>query len=96
MFRKNSPVTKKQWEETVAFIREHRSNEGSFSVLYAKLEEVAGNADGDYKERLNELKEKQAVAYSTAKDNSGTAWPEFEKFVSGFERAVMEESDRQP
>lgn len=89
-------MTKKQLEETAAFIREHRSNESSFSMLYAKLEEAAGNADGEYKERLEELREKQATEYNTAKDKGGKAWPEFEKFVSGFERAVMEASGRQP
>ena len=86
------PNMKNHLEEVAAFIREHRSNEANFEKLYAKLttETDAADADENYRKCLLEVKEKTAEAYKVAKENGGTTWPEFEKFVSGFEKAVME------
>lgn len=82
-------MEKTQPEETAAFIRKHRSNESNFAMLHEALEKEIAKANGDYKTQLQEVKEKQAAAYENAKKNSG-AWPEFESFVSAFEKAVIE------
>jgi hypothetical protein len=83
-------MDKTQLEEVAAFIREHRSNESNFEKLYAKLEEETGKDDTNYTNQLQEIKEKGAEEYRKAKQTSGTAWPEFEKFVSEFEKTVVE------
>ncbi|HEX8315227.1 MAG TPA: hypothetical protein VF609_09545 [Flavisolibacter sp.] len=76
-------------QEVAAFIKEHRSNEGNFEKLYAKLEEETGNATTNgLHNSINDIQTK-ADEYRKAKENGGTAWPEFEKFVSEFEKAVM-------
>lgn len=85
-------MQKTHFEELAAFIREHRSNEGNFEKLYEKLEAETTNenADANYRSSLTEIKEKGAEDYRKAKETGGTAWPEYEKFVSQFEKAVME------
>ena len=76
-------------QEVLEFLKEHRSNEGNFEKIYAKLEEEAGaGGPGPYVEELRELKDKQAETYRQHKAEASTAWPEFEKFVSGFEKAI--------
>lgn len=91
------PERKERLEQVLSFIREHRSNEGNFDVLYAKLEEeceaVNGSAtsnENNYLASLNEAKEKQADVYRQAKEQNSSAWPEFEKFVTEFETSVTE------
>jgi hypothetical protein len=84
-------MEKKPLEDVAAFLREHRSNESNFEKLYEKLrEETAreGNS-AKYANELNEAKEKADV-YRKAKETTGSAWPEFEGFVSDFEMAVTE------
>ena len=80
---------KEHIEEVLQFIRQHRSNESNFAKIYAKLEAELSQKDGDaeYLASLRELKEKQAVTYKQAKKEGTSAWPEFENFVSGFEKA---------
>jgi hemerythrin-like domain-containing protein len=80
-------------KQVAEFIREHRSNESNFETLCQKLSEEITNsaADETYKRNLQDVKEKAAEEYNKAKENGGTAWPEFEKFVSDFEKAVVEE-----
>ncbi len=81
-----------QLEEVISFLREHRNNESHFETIYAKLEEECNKGySGElqsYKDSLQELKEKEADAYRQMKETGGTAYPEFEKFTSGFEKAV--------
>ena len=78
-------------EITAAFIREHRGNEGNFEKLYNKLEaEIEDNPTAEkYVGSLQEIKEKAVPEYKKAKETKGTAWPEFEKFVTEFERAIV-------
>ncbi len=83
-------MEKKSLEETAAFIREHRGNENNFAALQARLDEEAGRAGDDYKMILQEIKEKQGADYLAAKETGGTTWPEFEKFASSFEKAVID------
>jgi hypothetical protein len=78
-------------EEVSAFIREHRGNEAAFEKLYARLTEETGAqaSTAAYKNDLLEVKEKAAEEYRKAREINGAAWPEFEKFVTGFEKAVL-------
>ena len=81
----------KKLKDLTAFLREHRSNEGNFEKLYQKLQEetTREDADAQYRNELQALVEKEADEYRKAKEAGGTAWPEFEKFASGFEKAVV-------
>lgn len=83
-------MAKEQLEEVVAFIREHRSNENNFEKLHAKLQEETKKEDATYTTQLKEVGEKSAAEYRKAKETGGTAWPEFEKFVSEFEKTVID------
>ncbi len=49
------------------------------------------NNDGSYIQNLKEIKEKQAEEFRQTKQNGGSAWPEFEKFVTEFERTLTDE-----
>jgi hypothetical protein len=74
------------------FIKEHRGDERHFEKIYNKLNETILEKDkqteADYLNSLNEVKEKQAEAYKQAREKTGSAWPEFEKFVTELERAI--------
>ena len=75
------------------FIKEKRSNEVHFEQIYEKLnkEYTYGEKnviDDAYYKAIAEVKEKYAEEYTTSKEKTGNAWPEFEKFVSSFEKAV--------
>ena len=83
-------MTKEQLEDLAAFIREHRSSESNFEKIYAKLEEVTNDGDTEFKAAVSEIKEKSVPTYGKAKESGGTAWPEFEKFVSEFEKTITE------
>lgn len=83
-------MDKTQLENLAAFIREHRSSEGNFEKIYAKLEEVTNDEDAEFAASLSDIKEKTVPPYQKAKEVGGTAWPEFEKFVSEFEKTVTE------
>ena len=73
------------------FIRDHRNSESNFDLLLNKLDEEIknGNTDLGYKQALQEIKTKQASEYSQAKQTGGSAWPEFENFVSAFEKSLI-------
>jgi hypothetical protein len=79
-------------EDIMLSIRELRSNEENFNTLYQKLEKTINLAQqaGHHSlaDELQETKEKQAAEYSKAKEATGNAWPEFEKFVTQFERSL--------
>ncbi|RYF81525.1 MAG: hypothetical protein EON98_12255 [Chitinophagaceae bacterium] len=84
-------MQKEKLEDLAAFIRENRSSEGNFEKLLAKMEDAA--TDNETKEvlkiTLEDIRTK-ADEYRKAKETGSMAWPEFEKFVSEFEKAVME------
>ncbi|HET7896020.1 MAG TPA: hypothetical protein VFL47_00070 [Flavisolibacter sp.] len=79
-------------DSVLQFIREHRSSEGNFDVLQQQLEKAIESArqqnETGLAEALQEVKEKYATAYQKAKETGGSAWPEFEKFVTQFELAL--------
>ncbi len=82
-----------QLQELLEFIKQHRSNEIHFEKLFARLEEESAKpgSSQQYSQSLNEIKEKQAEEYRQHKNAGTTAWPEFEKFVSEFEKTITEE-----
>jgi len=89
-------ATKQQLEELAAFIRSHRSAENHFEALFQKITEVCdaeqkenGKAEPNaYLQGMLEAKDKYATAYRQSREKSGTAWPEFENFVTHFEKSV--------
>jgi hypothetical protein len=89
-------AAKQQLEELAAFIRAHRSAESNFEVLFQKLTEAcnaeaAENGDAaqdDYLNLLQEARDKYAQTYRESKEKSTSAWPEFENFVTHFEKGV--------
>lgn len=88
---------KKHLEAIAQFIREHRNSEGHFQLLYEKLmaEQQAAQqertaAENSYAASLAEIMEKQASLYQQKKEKGISAWPEFEAFVSHFEKAVLQ------
>lgn len=88
--------TTEQLEQLMAFIREHRSNEQNFQLLHSRMEEELALKDSDsrsenYLSSLSDLREKQANDYQQQKKIGGTAWSEYEKFVSEFERIIIAE-----
>lgn len=85
---------KQHLEELAQFIRAHRSSEGHFQALYdrlaAELKAIHSAEENDYTTALAEAAEKHAAAYRQSKDTGSTTWPEFENFVTHFEKAVMQ------
>lgn len=73
-------------------IREHRSSESNFAALHQTLEAATKAAEesnnATLAAELKEVNEKYAAEYQKAKETNGNAWPEFEKFVTQFERAL--------
>jgi len=90
------PDNNEQLAGFLQFIKERRSDESHFGEIYNKLKEVMatmqrnGNKNADFVDRLNEIKDKQAAEYKQAKENSGTAWPEFEKFITQLEKTTVD------
>ena len=83
-------MQKAKLEEIAAYIREHRSREEDFEKLVAKLEEAKDGETGEILQPGMDAILTKAEAYKKAREIGGTAWPEFEKFVSEFERSIME------
>lgn len=81
-------MQKARLEEIAAYIREHRSAEENFEKLTAKLEETKREAGAELS-GFDAIRTK-ADEYRKAKETGGTAWPEFEKFVSEFEKTIMQ------
>jgi ribosomal protein L16 Arg81 hydroxylase len=88
---------KNHLQELAKFIREHRSSEGHFETLYKRLvaeqqtvQQRASEPEQEYAMNLTEALEKHAATYQQHKETGGSAWPEFENFVSHFEKSVMD------
>ncbi len=83
----------KHFEELNALIRECRSQEINFDKLSAALDnEIKISHDSQsYNDALLAIKEKSVEGYKKAKEQGGSTWPEFEKFVSEFEKAVIQQ-----
>ncbi len=78
-------------KDLLQFIREHRSNAINFGKLKERLDAELRNTANDtaYFTALTETKEKYAAAYAEALEHGGSAWPEYEAFISHFERNVV-------
>ena len=85
-------MNKHHLEELLAFIRQHRSNDANIDKLRAKLnEEIEASAHHhEYVQALRDIKEKQIEEFHQSRKEGSTTWPEYEKFVSAFERAITE------
>ena len=87
------PNSKGHLEDLLGFIKEHRSNESNFEKIYEKLEqelsaEKKEDISNEYYTAIEAVKEKQAEEYRNSIDTNGITWPEFEKFVTAFEKAI--------
>ncbi len=87
-------MDQQHFEDLLARIREHRSNEANFNELQGLLEaELNGTGlDPAYSKGLQELKDKQGAEYRKAKEERSSAWPEYEQFFSQFETTVLNAS----
>jgi hypothetical protein len=81
-------------DEYLHLIREQRSSESNFDTLYQTLQAATKaaeeNNDTALAGELKEADEKYAAEYKKAKESGGSAWPEFEKFVTQLERALTD------
>lgn len=79
-------------DEWLRLIRENRSSESNFETLQqtlqAAIQAAEGSRNSSLATELKEVNEKYAAEYNKAKETGGSAWPEFEKFVTAFERAL--------
>lgn len=78
-------------EKWLQIIRDNRSSESNFETLYQTLQATIKATAANNKilaDELKEVDEKYAAAYQQAKTTGGSAWPEFENFVTQFERAL--------
>jgi hypothetical protein len=82
---------KEHLQDLALQIREARSNESHFEALAALVESEcrAAGIDPAYRRELEEINEKEVAVYRQAKETGGSAWPEYEHFVSRFEKAVL-------
>lgn len=75
-------------EDLLAFFREHRSNEANYPAICQRMDTAAAG-DEDLKRDWEEIREKQGKTYEQAKETAGgSAWPEFEQFVSAIEKRL--------
>ena len=81
----------KSLEELFTLIKEKRSKESSFEEIYKQLIAETTNSERkeSYQQKLREIDNKSASTYKKARELTDAAWPEFENFVSEFEKAVM-------
>ena len=83
-------------EEIMQNIREHRSSESNYAAIQQELDKaITASQQASHStlsNDLQEVKEKYASEYEKAKETGGSAWPEFEKFVTQFERALTNAS----
>ncbi len=72
----------------LAFFREHRSNEANYGAICQEMERAV-KEDPALKSDWEDIRDKQGKTYEQAKEASGgSAWPEFEQFVSAIERKL--------
>jgi hypothetical protein len=75
--------------ETLQFIRERRTQEGNFEALQQRLEAEIAAAGEPLKSKLQSVQEKEGANFLALRQKGGSAWPEFEQFVTAFERALL-------
>jgi len=81
-------------DRTLEFLKEHRGNEANYQKIRQKLDEEISRADAEgpagYGEALRDIAEGGVPAYESLREKGATAYPEFEKIVNAFEKAVMD------
>lgn len=79
-------------DEIIETVRDARSSESNFETIVQELDKAIELAKKEDKQtlvdELQEVSDKYAAEYRKSKEVRGTAWPEFEKFVTQFERAL--------
>lgn len=79
-------------ESLLQTIRDHRSSESNFEVisqtLRAALRMAEENNHSSLAHSLKEIEEKYGTEYQKAKETGGSAWPEFENYVTQLEREL--------
>ena len=74
-------------------VKENRGSEQHFNRLVQALNKATGLAheqnNAALAEDLQKVKDTYAAGYEKTKETGGTAWPEFERFVTEFERALL-------
>lgn len=78
-------------QQLLALLREHRGNEANFQQINEAV--TAGISGG--LTPLQEVQDKYAETYTKAREQGGSAWPEFERYVSELERCLID-STKQP
>lgn len=80
-------------EAVLEAIRTHRSSESNFDFLCRQLQAAIAFANEPQATslacELQDVQDKYATAYTKAKEAGGSAWPEFENFVTQFERVML-------
>jgi hypothetical protein len=81
-------------EEIRQVVRDNRSSESNFDLIVQQLDKSIALAQTENKSalagELQEVKEKYAAEYEKVKETGSTAWPQFEKFVTHFERTLTQ------
>lgn len=72
-------------QQLLNFLREHRGNEANFQQINEAVTASIGNSIPG----LQEVQDKYADAYTTAREQGGSAWPEFERYVSELEKCLV-------
>jgi hypothetical protein len=84
-------------QEILLAVREVRSSESNFDLIWQQLHRALKMAQEKNNEQLAEalqaVNDKYVPEYQTAKEHGGSAWPEFEKLVTQFERALTSAGD---
>ncbi len=86
-------------EEQKQLLRDKRGAEGNFDELVASLQkaiEHAESVNSPQTDGLKEIMSRQVPKYKAAKENGGTTWPEFEQFVSAWEKLLIKKADHIP
>ncbi|SHG08567.1 hypothetical protein SAMN05444008_117104 [Cnuella takakiae] len=82
--------TTAQPKHLLAFLREHRGNEANFQQINEQIGQALQEEwDAVQRESLQEVQDKYAGAYTTAREQGGSAWPEFERYVSELEKCLL-------
>lgn len=72
-------------QQLLTFLREHRGNEANFK----QINEAVATSISNGVPALQEVQDKYAEAYTTAREQGGSAWPEFERYVSELEKCLV-------
>lgn len=88
--KKNMSSTTAQPKQLLAYLREHRGNEANFQQINEQIgKALQEEVYAGQRELLQAVQDKYADAYTTAREQGGSAWPEFERYVSELEKCLV-------